>query len=50
VDGNNYELYFDPLEEKNVTRLVAGSSVRVNASFDGKRYRAEAITVTAAPN
>jgi hypothetical protein len=46
VDGNNYELYFDPLEEKNVARLVAGTPVRVNASFDGKRYRAEAITIT----
>jgi hypothetical protein len=46
VDGNNYELYFDPLEEKNVARLVAGTPVQVTANFDGKRYRATSIRVT----
>jgi hypothetical protein len=46
VDGNNYELYFDPLEEKSVARLVAGTPVQVTANFDGKRYRATSIKVT----
>jgi hypothetical protein len=46
TDGNNYELYFDPLEEKNVGRLVVGAPVSVTASFDGKRYRATSIKVT----
>jgi len=47
VDGNNYELYFDPLAEKSVARLVAGTPVQVTANFDGKRYRATSIRVTA---
>lgn len=46
VDGNNYELYFDPLEEKSVASLVAGTPVQVTANFDGKRYRATSIRVT----
>jgi hypothetical protein len=46
VDGNNYELYFDPLEEKNVGRMVVGAPVSVTASFDGKRYRATSIRIT----
>lgn len=45
VDGNNYELYFDPLSEKSVGRLVAGTPVWVTASFDGKRYRATSIKI-----
>jgi len=45
ADGNNYELYFDPLGEKNVSRLVVGAPVSVTASFDGKRYRATSIKV-----
>jgi hypothetical protein len=48
VDGNNYELFFDPLSEKNVGRLVVGAPVSVTASFDGKRYRATSITLTEA--
>lgn len=48
VDGNNYELYFDPLSEKNVSRLVAGTPVWVSASFDGKRYRATSIKIQGA--
>ncbi len=50
VDGNNYELYFDPLSEKNVGRLVAGTPVWVTASFDGKRYRATSIKIQGAAN
>lgn len=46
VDGNNYELYFDPLAEKSVGSLVAGTPVQVTANFDGKRYRATSIKVT----
>ncbi len=45
VDGNNYELSFDPLSEKSVGRLVAGTPVWVTASFDGKRYRATSIKI-----
>ncbi len=48
VDGNNYELYFDPLNEKNLNRLVAGTSVWVKASFDGKGYRATSIKIQGA--
>jgi hypothetical protein len=44
-DGNNYELYFDPAGERNVSRLVVGAPVSVTASFDGKRYRATSIRV-----
>jgi hypothetical protein len=46
VDGNNYELYFDPLAEKNVAQLVPGTPVQVTANFDGKRYRATSIRMT----
>ncbi len=46
VDGNNYELYFDPLTEKSASRLVAGTPVSVTASFDGKRYKASSIKIT----
>jgi hypothetical protein len=46
TDGNNYELYFDPLSEKSIALLVVGTPVWVTASFDGKRYRATAIKVT----
>ncbi len=46
VDGNNYELFFDPLAEKGVAQLVVGTPVSVVASFDGKRYRATSIKVT----
>jgi hypothetical protein len=46
VDGNNYELSFDPLGEKNVGRLVLGTSVTVTASFDGRRYLATSINIT----
>lgn len=45
-DGNNYELYFDPLAQTSIARLVAGTPVQVTANFDGKRYRAMSITVT----
>jgi hypothetical protein len=45
VDGNNYELYFDPLAEKNVEKLVTGTPVQVTANFDGKRYMATQIRV-----
>jgi hypothetical protein len=48
VDGNNYELYFDPLSEKSLGRLVTGTAVRVTASFDGKRYRATSIKIQGA--
>jgi hypothetical protein len=48
VDGNNYELYFDPLGEKNVSRLLVGTPVSVTASFDGKRYQATAIKINEA--
>lgn len=47
VDGNNYELYFDPLSEKSVSRLVTGTPVQITANFDGKRYRATSISITA---
>jgi hypothetical protein len=46
VDGNNYELYFDPLEQRNVAQLVKGAGVQISANFDGKRYRATSIRVT----
>jgi hypothetical protein len=46
VDGNNYELYFDPLSERNTARLVDGTPVQVTANFDGKRYRATSISIT----
>lgn len=49
LDGNNYELYFDPLSERNTSRLVNGTPVQVTANFDGKRYRATAISITANP-
>jgi hypothetical protein len=45
VDGNNYELHFDPASEKNVSQLVVGAPVSATASFDGKRYRATSIKV-----
>ncbi|HVJ06554.1 MAG TPA: hypothetical protein VM578_12845 [Candidatus Saccharimonadales bacterium] len=48
VDGNNYELYFDPVTEKSASRLVEGTPVSVTASFDGKRYRASSIKITEA--
>ncbi len=48
VDGNNYEVYFDPLTEKGVNRLVAGTPVSVTASFDGKSYRATSIKIRGA--
>jgi hypothetical protein len=44
-DGNNYELYFDPLAEKSANKLVVGAPVSVIANFDGKRYRATSIKV-----
>jgi hypothetical protein len=47
-DGNNYELYFDPLAEKSAGKLVVGTPVSVTASFDGKRYRATSIHVSEA--
>jgi hypothetical protein len=47
VDGNNYELSFDPLGEKNVGQLVLGTPVTVTASFDGRRYLATSIKITA---
>jgi hypothetical protein len=50
VDGNNYELYFDPTAEKGVGRLVEGTPVSVIANFDGKRYRATSIKITEAPS
>ncbi len=46
VDGNNYELYFDPMAEKTASKLVAGTPVSVTAHFDGRRYRATSIKVT----
>ncbi len=46
VDGNNYELYFDPMVEKSASRLMAGTPVSVTANFDGKRYHATSIKVT----
>lgn len=48
-DGNNYELYFDPLSEKSVSRLVTGTPVQITANFDGKRYRATSISITTEP-
>jgi len=45
-DGNDYELYFDPLNEKDAGRLVEGTTVSISANFDGKRYRATSIKVT----
>jgi hypothetical protein len=48
VDGNNYELSFDPQREGKVDQLVVGAPVSVTASFDGKRYRATSIQVTQA--
>ena len=48
VDGNNYEVYFDPLTEKNVSRLITGTPVWVTASFDGSRYRATSIKIQGA--
>jgi hypothetical protein len=50
VDGNNYELYFDPLAEKGLDRLVEGTPVSVTASFDGKRYSATSIKITEVPS
>lgn len=46
VDGNNYELYFDPQEQKSIAQLAVGAPVSVTANFDGKRYRATAVQVT----
>jgi hypothetical protein len=46
TDGNNYELHFDPLTEKDVSRLVIGVPVYVTANFDGKRYRTTSIKIT----
>jgi hypothetical protein len=45
TDGNNYELYFDPLAEKGANKLVVGAPVSVIANFDGKRYRATSIKI-----
>jgi len=45
VDGANYELFFDPLGEKNLARLTVGTPVYITGSFDGKRYRATSIKV-----
>ena len=50
VDGKNYELYFDPIEEKSVGHLVVGTPVSAVANFDGKRYRATSIKITEAPS
>lgn len=46
VDGNNYELSFDPLGEKNVARLMVGTPIAVTANFDGKHYKVTSIKVT----
>ncbi len=46
VDGNNYDMYFDPLREQSVSRMTVGTPVSVTASFDGKRYHATSIKVT----
>lgn len=46
VDGNNYELSFDPQAEKNLGQLVVGTPISVTANFDGKRYRASKIKIT----
>jgi hypothetical protein len=48
VDGNNYELFFDPLKEASVAKLVIGTPVAITASFDGLRYRTTSIKVTEA--
>ncbi len=48
ADGNNYEVYFDPLKERNVRRLVVGVPVSVTASFDGKSYRVKSIKINEA--
>jgi hypothetical protein len=45
-DGNNYELYFDPLTVRELASLVVGAPVSIIASFDGRRYRANSIRVT----
>jgi hypothetical protein len=46
MDGNNYELYFDPRSEASLSQLVVGAPVSVTARFDGKRYRATSIKVS----
>ena len=48
VDGNNYELSFDPQRQRDVARLVVGAQVAVTASFDGKGYKATSIQMTEA--
>ena len=48
VDGNDYELSFDPQRQRDIARLVVGAPVAVTASFDGKGYRATSIQVTEA--
>ena len=48
VDGNNYELSFDPLKETSLAKLTIGTPIAVTASFDGARYRAISIKITEA--
>ena len=42
--GPTYSLSFDPAALQSNQAIRPGSTVRVNATFDGKSYRANSIT------
>lgn len=46
LDKKSYEIHFSPTRAQSVNNLAVGSEVRIEAIFEGSRYRAQSITVT----
>lgn len=44
-DGKSYRIHFDPNRFPSIAKLHIGNNVSVNASFEGSRYVATAITI-----
>lgn len=44
-DGKSYQIHFDPSRFPSIAKLHIGDNVTVNASFEGARYVATAITI-----
>jgi uncharacterized protein DUF5666 len=49
-DNKNYELHFDPTVRALYQDIRVGADVIVSAGFDGRRYTAKSITLSAAPS
>ena len=50
TDGKSYELDYDPARLTSSRDVREGSEVTINATFDGKRYVAQSVSLTPQPN